>query len=374
MIQFAVYIITLKLKTSIYMGMKKICVIGPCLKMGGIERSSCNFANSLNEHGNEVTYIAIFNQPKFFKLDTGIRFKEPLDFNKKSLSLLKTVFWLRKTLKKEKPDSIFVLNKFYSAIVLLAVAFLRFPVYISERSSPFFKWDKKINFFNHVIFRIFPPTGVVAQTSIAMKIQQKFHRKKVKFKVIPNAVRKIKYYNVVKKNHILAVGRFNDPNKGFDRLVEAFSKIRNKEWQLVFAGGDEDGNYLKQQAKKLGVLERIIFLGKVKEIDKVYAESKIFVIPSRSEGFPNALCEAMAAGLACISFDFHAGPKDIILHNNNGLLVENNDIEALSQSIDELITDENKRKHLASNALLIRDRLDNVKIGNELTTFLLFEN
>ncbi len=353
--------------------MKKICIIGPCLKMGGIERSSCNFANSLYDRNNKVTFIAIFNQTKFFKLNKGVGFKEPEDFNKTNLNFLKTVFWLRKVIKEERPDSIFVLNKFYAAIVLLSVSFLNFPVYISERSSPFFKWDKKIDFFSRLIFRIFPPKGVVAQTMIAMKVQKKFHRNSVKFKVIPNAVRKINYYNLKKENHILAVGRFNDPNKGFDRLIDAFAGIKSKGWNLIFAGGDEDGDYLKKQAKELGVLDSVKFLGKVKEIDKVFASSEIFVMPSRSEGFPNALCEAMAAGLACISFDFDAGPRDIIVHNTNGLLVENNNIAALSESIDELIMNEKKRTYLASNAINIKDQLDSAKIGNELMDFLLFQ-
>ena len=73
-------------------------------------------------------------------------------------------------------------------------------------------------------------------------------------------------------------------------------------------------------------------------MDKIYAKAGIFVMPSRSEGFPNALAEAMAAGCCCISFDFIAGPRDLIDHNQTGLIVENGNIEALSKTIDELIS------------------------------------
>ena len=71
------------------------------------------------------------------------------------------------------------------------------------------------------------------------------------------------------------------------------------------------------------MIRRIKFLGKVEEIDKCYAYAGMFVIPSRSEGFPNALAEAMTAGCCCVTFDFVAGPRDIITNNINGIIVEN---------------------------------------------------
>ena len=61
-------------------------------------------------------------------------------------------------------------------------------------------------------------------------------------------------------------------------------------------------------------------------------------MPSRSEGFPNALAEAMAAGCCCVSFDFIAGPRDLIDHNETGLIVDSGNVVALSKTIDELIS------------------------------------
>src|SRR5690606_12600763 len=146
----------------------------------------------------------------------------------------------------------------------------------------------------------------------------KYHRRSVLFKVIPNAVREIRKVEADKKNYILAMGRFNDSTKGFDRLIPAFAQSRAADWTLVFAGGDEDGASLKKQADELKIRDRVKFLGKV-DVDEILSESRIFVIPSRSEGFPNALCEAMAAGLPCIAFDFDAGPRDLIINNHNGI-------------------------------------------------------
>ena len=357
--------------TAIFnMTKNKIVLIGPGLKMGGMERASCNFANSLQELGHEVVYVSLFNQEIFFKLNDGIQFIAPQGFNKRSLDFIKTVQYIRKSVNQNKPDSVFALSKFYSAITLFSLAFTKIPVFISERSSPFFKWNKKIDAFNHFVFRYFPPKGVVAQTSLAAFHQKKYHKATVQFTVIPNPVREIRVVEIEKQNYVLAMGRFNDPNKGFDRLVAAFADVKALNWKLVFAGGDQDGVALKTQASELGILDRIKFLGKV-DVDSILAESKIFVIPSRSEGFPNALCEAMAAGLPCVAFDFDAGPRDIITPNIDGILVENNNIAALSSAIQKLIDDAPLRDTLGVNALKIRSTLDKNKIGRELATFLL---
>ncbi len=350
--------------------MKKICIIGPCLKMGGMERASCNFANSLHGLGYEVVYVAIFKQTIFFKLNPGIAFIEPPDFNRTKLNFNSTVKYLRKSVKMHNPDSVFVLNKLYSALTLIALAFSKYPVFISERSSPFYKWDRKIDIFCNATFKIFPPRGVVAQTSIAAKYQKQNHRSGTKFKIVPNPVREINLITVDKQDYVLAIGRFNDPNKGFDRLVSAFAQIKDQNWKLVFAGGDEDGDYLKKQAAGLNIIDRIVFLGKV-DVDSILSQAKIFVIPSRSEGFPNALCEAMAAGLACIAFDFNAGPRDIITHETDGIIVEDNNIGAMAQAIDDLISNEDKRKYLSENALRIKKRLNSDHIGKELSDFIL---
>lgn len=226
--------------------------------------------------------------------------------------------------------------------------------------------------FSCLVYLFLKPAGVIAQTNIAANYQKKIYSKKTKICVIPNALRNVQLYPDVKRqNLVLAVGRLKDHLKGFDRLIEAFALIKNKDWKLAFAGGDEEGEHLKNQARELGIYDRISFLGKVKDMDRVYAQAGIFVIPSRSEGFPNALCEAMAAGLPCISFDFVAGPRDIITDGLDGLLVEDGNIEALAQTIDFLIENPAERERLGQNALEIRERLKLEKIGKEHLDFIL---
>jgi glycosyltransferase involved in cell wall biosynthesis len=178
------------------------------------------------------------------------------------------------------------------------------------------------------------------------------------------------YPEIERNNIILAVGRLGDHLKGFDLLIESFSFMKNKTWELHIAGGDKNGQELKKLATKLGVLDRITFLGKVQNIDIVYASAGIFVIPSRSEGFPNALAEAMGAGCCCVAFDFVAGPRDMIQHNRSGIIVDSGNMKKLALAIDELIDNPQRRLKLGQEATKINVKLSPKVISNEMIEFL----
>ncbi|MBK9255871.1 MAG: glycosyltransferase [Saprospiraceae bacterium] len=351
--------------------LNQVVIIGPALKMGGMERASANLANALNEYGLKVTFISLFKQEKFFSLNKDIKFYEPETFNSNSLSIYKTVKWVRGLLSTFQNVHVIVFNKFYSSLVLLANIGFNNKIIISERSSPLYKWNWKMESISNSIYRFFTPAGIIAQTNIAKQYQQKFYGYKVPIAVIPNALKPIKKIPEIEREKIiLAVGRFNDELKGFDRLLNAFALIKNKEWNLVFSGGDENGHQLKEQARQLGISDRITYLGQVKDIDIVFAQSSIFVIPSRSEGFPNALCEAMAAGLACISFDFIAGPRDLIENDVNGVLIKDGDIESLAKTIDFLIENPVVRLNLGRESEKIIEKLSPKTIATKTIEFL----
>lgn len=348
----------------------KILIIAPCLAMGGIERASSNTANGLSELGAKVYFLSLFKKEAFFKLNEGIEIIEPQGFNKTKLSLFKSILWIRKEVKRVNPEHILVFNKFYGAITALALLGTKYPYFLSERSSPLFVWRQPMRAINKFAFSIKPPKGVIAQTNIAAEYQRKYF-KKTEVIVIPNSVREVQLFPEIKREKvILAVGRLNDYLKGFDLLLESIALIKNQEWQLHIAGGDENGETLKQQAEKLGIRHRVKFLGAVKEIDRCYAYAGIYVIPSRSEGFPNALAEAMAAGCCCVAFDFVAGPRDLISHNNNGIIIPESDIHAMAKTIDELILDDKKRVLLGKNAMVIREKLNKSVIVEKIKTFI----
>lgn len=354
----------------------KLIVIGPSLSMGGVERATSNTLNGLVEmfKTDNLIFLSIFKRNFFFKIDDKIKVIEPENININKINLLKTIFYIRKNCLIQKRDNekckVLVFGKFYGAIVSLALIFTGIPIFISDRQSPLYKWGLKNKFFNKISYKLNPPKGVIAQTEIAANYQRKYF-KKSKVVVIPNSVREVKLYPEIKReNVILAVGRLNDYLKGFDLLLESFAKLKNQDWELHIAGGDEEGEALKEQAERLGVINRIKFLGKVKEIDKCYAYAGMFVITSRSEGFPNALAEAMGAGCCCVAFDFVAGPRDIIEHGVNGVIISVGDVQQLATKLDYLINNWENRKLFQTNALQIRDLLAIDRISKKIYQFL----
>lgn len=351
---------------------EKLLIITPALTMGGMERASVNFANSIAKKGKEVYLVVVFKKNHFFEIDKRVKIIEPENFNISKLSIFKTIKFIRNSILEINPITTIVIGQFYGALTMLGAIGLKNNVYISERSSPLLKWPLRQRIVNRLSYWLKSPDGIIAQTNIAKSYQQKYYGKKVKIEVIPNPLRKIKLYpQIVRENNILAVGRFNDPLKGFDLLIESFALLKDTGWRLVFAGGDEEGEDLKKLADEYGVLDKIKFLGKVKNIDEVYARAGMLVMPSRSEGFPNALCEAMAAGLPVVSFDFVAGPRDIITHNVNGVIVENGNTKQLAFAIESLIENPLLRIELGEEAKKIKSKYDSDFICEQLLAFTL---
>ncbi|WP_409771923.1 glycosyltransferase [Thermaurantimonas sp.] len=338
--------------------------------MGGVERASVNTANALSELNFDVYYISLFNKLHFFKPNPNVKIIEPQGFNEYNLSFIKTILYLRNNIKKINPNYILIFGKIYGAFLAISLLGTHYSYYLSERSSPLYKWQFPFNWINRIAYSLNPPKGVIAQTSIAAEFQKKYYRNSI-VDVIPNIVREVKLYPDIQREKILlAVGRLNDHLKGFDLLLKALFHLKNQDWMLHLAGGDGNTSNLKALALNLGINHRIKFLGKITDIDLLYAKAGIFVIPSRSEGFPNALLEAMSAGCCCVSFDFIAGPRDIIVDGYNGILVERENYKKLAEVLDYLIENEKLRNYLGNNAKKIIETHNGELYKKKLLQFL----
>jgi glycosyltransferase involved in cell wall biosynthesis len=347
----------------------KICLISPSLQMGGLERAMSGLGNYFNSKGYKVYYIVLYRFEKFYELNDSIELIEPdFDYNiSKGLYYLKMIKYIRKNVKNINPSTIMSFGDYHNALVLLSLKGLKYPVYVSDRSSPDKKFGKAITMLKKWTYK--DAKGIIAQTNRAAQQKYNMLGNNINLVVIPNAVRQIELYDVERKPQILGVGRHYRV-KGFDRLIEAYALL-NTDWQLVLAGGGgPESDNLKELVKKLNVEDKVTFLGKVLEIDKVYSEASIFCLTSRSEGLPNALCEAMAAGIACISFDIVAGPSDIIENGKNGLLVPDGDIKELAKQLQNLITDKSYREQLGMEASKLQHQLSLESSGNKFLNFI----
>lgn len=350
---------------------KKICLISPSLQLGGLERAMSNLAIYFHEQGYIVTYILHYKFERFYHLPSEIEIIEPTFFKNKTIKPVyywKLLFYIRNAVKQCKPNAILSFGDYHNAWVLLALTNLNYPVFISDRSSPGKKFGYWYSIFKKRMYQ--NSTGVIAQTVRAANQKKMMLGEDFNIKVIPNAIRKMNIIDCKREKIVLAVGRHYHV-KGLDRLIKAFAKITDRSWTLHVAGSDgPESEGLKSLVKDLGIETSVKFLGKVTNMDALYSRSGIFVLPSRSEGLPNALCEAMANGLACVSFDINAGPSDLITHNLNGVLVPDGQIDQLAKEIESLMQNDQKRTLLGANAKNKREELSPNLIGKKYLQFL----
>lgn len=149
---------------------------------------------------------------------------------------------------------------------------------------------------------------------------------------------------------MLAIGKL-DPQKGFDLLIEACSKIIDwKGWTLSIYGQGSDKDKLQSLIESYQLNNYIVLEGITKNVQEVYNESSMFILSSRYEGFPMVLIEAISYGLPIISFDCMTGPREIIENNDCGILVENGNIHKLSEAINEMIENSSLRHQMSETS------------------------
>jgi GalNAc-alpha-(1->4)-GalNAc-alpha-(1->3)-diNAcBac-PP-undecaprenol alpha-1,4-N-acetyl-D-galactosaminyltransferase len=351
---------------------KHICIVAPSLKMGGIERALSVLANYFVTQGYRVSYVSCLKGEAFYTLDSKIQVYEPQ--NKRTGSLWNKVVYypqlllfIRQQVKDLVPDVVLSFGDFFNPLVLLAVKGLNVRTFISDRTSPDYRFPKYIQYGKKWLYR--ESAGFIAQTQRALGYKQKQFGDQLRCTVIPNAIREIQISNVPRKKIVLYVGRFAW-EKGPERLIRAFAEIKNNDdWTLHMAGEGPLLGKMKELTKTLSLAERVIFHGSVSDVDSLLSDASIYVMPSVLEGFPNALCEAMAAGLPCVCFD--SIPFEAILeHEESGLVIPDGDISALSDKIQQLMQEPELRESLGKKALALSALLKVEKIGDQFLKFM----
>ncbi|WP_160118577.1 glycosyltransferase [Chryseotalea sanaruensis] len=361
------------------MSERKIVFIVPSLGAGGIERVVSNLSNYLFTKGiASITIICFAKKDPFYPISLGIDicYLPKTDFY--FLDIIKKILSLRRLLKELKPDVAISFGSMYNSFFLLSALGLTVKKYVSDRSNP---WrNSKFNlkrggyerhdglhhyFLKKWLYRT--AHGILTQTKLSTKIEtQSFGQEKVIY--FPNPIERMPL-SLQRKKIILHVGRFVE-SKGQLDLIEIYSRLPKylqNDWELVFVGGGD--NYLekcKERVSQLNLSSRISFIGFEKDVTKWYSIAEVFAFTSYSEGFPNALAEAMAAGCAAITYNCDAGPSDIIENRVNGLLIA---VGAKDEFITELISlleDNNFRRQLQMESVKITEKFSVDKVIDKL--------
>lgn len=356
--------------------MKVTLVIGG-MGMGGAERVMSILANYWTTHGWEVTLITLVDRskPSFYPLDPQVKLVQlgvTGDSSNPAMAIIKIwqrVRVLRKAIIASAPDVAIGFMATSGVVSLLACWNLPIPVIVSKRIYPGMSEATKVwKLLMKWTYPFADLVVVLTKSALAFYPPEKGYRAIVLPNpvILPPATAMLE--PLLPTPTLISVGRLA-PQKGFDLLITAFAKIHANypDWHLTILGEGESRAELEELRSQFQLTDKVHLPGKVTNVHDYLRQADIFVMSSRCEGFPNALCEAMACGLPVISTDCLSGPREIITDGVDGILVAPEDVEALAMGLDKLMSDPAKRQQLADAAPEILERFGIERVMNMWT-------
>jgi len=286
----------------------------------------------------------------------------------KPLSNLKSIWEMFKLLRKEKPDIVHVHTPVAALLGRIAAKFARVPNIIytahgfyfhenmSRRKYKFFFTIEKIaaKLFTDYIFtqsqedgklaidKGFLPKGKITVISNGVDVKGKFNPENIKDEKVSKLREEL---NINEEDKVITfVGRLVK-EKGIFELLEAIKRIEKNNCKLLIIGGasatTERDQVTNEKLEKYHTLENVIFTGHRKDIPELLYLTDVFCLPSYREGMPRSIIEAMAMECAIVATNIR-GSREEVDSNVNGLLVPVKSADALSKSLNDVISDEEK--------------------------------
>lgn len=359
--------------------MSRILFLVSSMQGGGAERVAALLCNHWVEQGHTVTLMPTFSGRGdcLYPLDERVKLDYLADrvgsTRRTVLNKVRRLFSLRRTMREILPDVVVSFLPLVNVAAILSAAGLKIPVIVSERTYPpamplgtvmeqARKW-------------LYPHARTVVVQTQQASDWLAATCPSANGMVIPNPVvwplpvgePEVMPAQIVAKSRklLLAVGRLGE-EKGFHYLLHAFDQCAKtrRGWDLVILGEGSERATLEALRTELRLDGRVHLPGRVGNLADWYERADLYVMSSRFEGFPNTLLEAMAHGLPAVSFDCNSGPRDIIRHETDGLLVAPEaGVEGLAASLSQLMDDKECRQVMGQRAVEVRERFSMTRVS-----------
>jgi glycosyltransferase involved in cell wall biosynthesis len=355
--------------------MRLACVISS-LRPGGAEGVMARIASGLAARGHDIRLLTLDSADPGLPLHPAVRVRA-LGLQGSSAgpltalaANLRRVSALRRALRSEEPEAVLSFMTETNVLTLLAAG-RSLPVVVAERVHPAHTpFAPAWSALRRAAYPL--AAGIAVQTADVPEFFAPGLRKRCA--VIPNPVlppgpdmpgpkraeqgelepavlRTLEGWRRQGRRTLLGLGRLV-PQKGFDLLLQAFADLApaHSDWRLMVLGDGAERPRLEALARELGMSGSTIFPGRTAQPQAALRQADLFVLPSRFEGFPNALLDALACGVPAVAFDCPSGPADIVRHEVDGLLVPPGDVAALSTALARLMADADQRRGMAARA------------------------
>ena len=320
------------------------------LSHGGAERVISNVATMMSKRGHQCVLATSYPLENEYRLgEDVVRYNlSQYPINNFILRNFSLTFKLRSLLKKEKPDILVSFMAEPNFRACFASFFMNVKTILSVRNDPNREYGGVLNsILAKSLFLV--SDGIIFQTNDAINWFPKRIRRKGH--IIINSVDESFYKVSVAHNcsGIVSTGRICQ-QKNHRLLIEAFAKIADRVSDDLTIYGEGDCSKLKIIAEERGVSERVHFPGLIDDVANTINHYKVYALSSDYEGMPNALLEAMAVGLPCISTDCPCGgPRMIFNGKMKEFLTPVGDSDALAEKLLILLSDKAIRDRHATN-------------------------
>lgn len=338
---------------------RKVLVFIDQMSIGGAARVTSIMANELVEYGYTVT-IACDNikYPIDYTINKNVRI---VSFHKKRNSIpIVSSLWKefslialsREIIKSEKPDVIIAVTYMVFSQVYFGSIGLGIPVIAYDHTS----FSRNLGFIGNIIrFHLYKQANqlvVLTNKDQALLQKRNFHNTTVIYNPLT-------YPEFNGSSHrgkfVLCVGRLNSWKvKGFDRIISIWKDISREVdgWKLKIAGDGSESSIrtLETMIKNNSVESSVELLGAISDMENLYRSAGIFALPSRVEGFPMVLMEALSQGCPSISFSIGGAIDEMVDNNKTGLIINDNDINDFEAKLKLLMSDGTMRTRLGENA------------------------
>lgn len=362
--------------------MKIAFVIANGYTMGGTVRTVYNLAEGLaRSHEVEIVSLSRKRKKPFFRLPEGVRLV-PLSDSREGAELEDgpgrlARFWWSRRAERIIPEAERIRNQNYSPEAVAALRrYLRTTdadVVMGTRpgiNMLIASWapgrlrtvgQEHLNLNEHnqevaeAIARLYPRLDGV---SVLTETDRQAYAERTRVPedrlvVMPNPLDAAQRpRSTLNKPVIAAAGRLS-PVKQYPKLLQAFTHVAEKHprWRLRIYGSGDQEKRIRSTVTELGLEDRVELMGQTKDVLGALAQASVLAISSRVEGFGMTIVEAFSVGVPVVSFDCPHGPREIIEHGHDGLLVPAQDVDALGKSLLALVEDAQERERMGENAL-----------------------
>lgn len=342
--------------------MEQLVFVTLSLTKGGAERVICNMCNEYFAERYHVTIVSLMKAPPEYRLDERIRLLTvdeqerdakdslPVRFMRRRKKLKK----LLRGLTKEGAQAIISFLPEPNMIACSLKHAVGTRLIISVRNAPSVEYRGKLRY---LLMRLLYPRAdaYVFQTQQAREYFSFSHHITQNSAVIPNPIAREFIGRPASQNRrkeIVAVGRLEEQKDPL-LLLEAFAKVHGQfpEYRLLLYGEGSLKERILDEIRRLQLAESVLLKGNAEHIDEQIRDASLFVLSSRYEGMPNALMEAMAMGIPCVSTDCPCGgPAELIGQGENGLLVPVGDSKKLAEAMSYMLLDHERAQQMGIRA------------------------